>query len=112
MAMFNRNSLPEEFEAEHGSVDLADGDRKPLSGRGGAQQSPHDDREDEDLDLGRAGQRVWLCKVRCGPRLEVQRSEVAKAKGRFCQVPRFLLDKWQQSSREGEILGKVRVYDE
>lgn len=64
MAMFNRNSLPEEFEAEHGSVDLADGDRKPASGRSGAQQSPHDDREDEDLDLGRAGQRVWLCKVR------------------------------------------------
>ncbi|POY75968.1 putative DNA helicase [Rhodotorula taiwanensis] len=89
MAMFNRNSLPEEFEAEHGSVDLADGDRKPASGRSGAQQSPHDDREDEDLDLGRAGQRVWLCKV-----------------------PRFLLDKWQQSSREGEILGRVRVYDE
>ncbi|GAA5984375.1 hypothetical protein JCM10908_003322 [Rhodotorula pacifica] len=93
MAMFNRNALPEEFEAEHGSIDLADLDTKPggttsSNGNHGTGNG-NDDREDEDLDLARAGQRVWLCKV-----------------------PRFLLDKWQQSSREGEILGRVRVYDE
>ncbi|GAA5877750.1 hypothetical protein JCM3774_000744 [Rhodotorula dairenensis] len=88
MAMFNRNALPEEFEAEHGSIDLADAEAKPGRAAVGG-TTPHDDRDDEDLDLDRAGQRVWLCKV-----------------------PRFLLDKWQQSSREGEILGRVRVYDE
>ena len=87
MAMFNRNALPEEFQAEHGSVDLEDSSSSKPSAGGAAAAA--DDREDEDLDLARAGQRVWLCKV-----------------------PRFLLDKWQQSSREGEILGRVRVYDE
>ncbi|GAA5967424.1 hypothetical protein JCM8115_000787 [Rhodotorula mucilaginosa] len=84
MAMFNRNALPEEFQAEHGSIDLEDSSSsKPGTA------AADDRQEDEDLDLDRAGQRVWLCKV-----------------------PRFLLDKWQQSEREGEILGRVRVYDE
>lgn len=66
MAMFNRNALPEEFEAEHGSLDLADVDAKPggAGGPGGASGAAHDDRDDEDLDLANAGQRVWLCKVR------------------------------------------------
>ena len=86
MAMFNRNALPEEFQAEHGSIDLEDSSSSSKPSAAGAAA---DDREDEDLDLACAGQRVWLCKV-----------------------PRFLLDKWQQSSREGEILGRVRVYDE
>lgn len=51
---FRKDALPEEFEAEHGTIDLTD-DTKP--GAGG------DDGEDEDLDLSRAKQRVWLCKV-------------------------------------------------
>jgi hypothetical protein len=50
-------SLPEEFQAEHGSIDLTD-DKPDVNG------NKDDDGEDEDLDLGRAGQRVWLCKVR------------------------------------------------
>jgi transcription initiation factor TFIIF subunit beta len=88
MAMFNRNALPEEFQAEHGSIDLDDDSSSSKPTTGGA-AAADDRQEDEDLDLARAGQRVWLCKV-----------------------PRFLLDKWQQSEREGEILGRVRVYDE
>lgn len=86
--MFNRNALPEEFQAEHGSIDLDDDSSSSKPTTGGA-AAADDRQEDEDLDLARAGQRVWLCKV-----------------------PRFLLDKWQQSEREGEILGRVRVYDE
>ncbi|BGP02971.1 hypothetical protein NBRC10513v2_006698 [Rhodotorula toruloides] len=80
---FRKDALPEEFEAEHGTIDLTD-DTKPGTGGAGG-----DDGEDEDLDLGRAKQRVWLCKV-----------------------PRFLLEKWQQAQSEGEILGRLRVWDE
>lgn len=83
--MFNRNALPEEFQAEHGSIDLQDSPSATTT----TAAATDDEDLDADLDLARAGQRVWLCKV-----------------------PRFLLDKWQQSSREGEILGRVRVYDE
>ena len=57
---FPTNSLPAEFEAEHGSVDLLANDQP---------QEDSDDGEDEDLELGRAGQGVWLCKVSAGPRL-------------------------------------------
>ena len=45
------NSLPTEFEQEHGSVTLDD-DRKPVL-----------EREEERLDLSRQHHRVWLCKV-------------------------------------------------
>lgn len=87
--MFNRNALPEEFQAEHGSIDLQDSPSSSSSLKPNAAALEDRQEEDQDLDLARAGQCVWLCKV-----------------------PRFLLDKWQQSSREGEILGRVRVYDE
>ncbi|GAA5866746.1 hypothetical protein JCM1840_004247 [Sporobolomyces johnsonii] len=79
---FPTNTLPEEFQEEHGSIDLTDD--KP-----GVPNGQDDDGEDEDLDLTRAGQRVWLCKV-----------------------PRFLMEKWSQVEQEGAILGRVRVYDE
>ncbi|GAA5912552.1 hypothetical protein JCM5296_003478 [Sporobolomyces johnsonii] len=79
---FPTNTLPEEFQEEHGSIDLTDD--KP-----GVPNGHDDDGEDEDLDLTRAGQRVWLCKV-----------------------PRFLMEKWSQVDQEGAILGRVRVYDE
>ncbi|CEQ43124.1 SPOSA6832_05025 [Sporobolomyces salmonicolor] len=79
---FPTNTLPEEFQEEHGSIDLTDD--KP-----GIANGQDDDGEDEDLDLTRAGQRVWLCKV-----------------------PRFLMEKWSQVEQEGAILGRVRVYDE
>ncbi|GAA5914823.1 hypothetical protein JCM6882_007283 [Rhodosporidiobolus microsporus] len=77
---FPTNALPEEFQAEHGSIDLTD-DKPNVNGQ--------DDGEDEDLDLAKGGQRVWLCKV-----------------------PRFLMDEWSKAQQEGEILGRVRVYDE
>ncbi|BGP27174.1 transcription initiation factor IIF subunit beta [Rhodotorula toruloides] len=80
---FRKDALPEEFEAEHGTIDLTD-DIKPAAGGAGG-----DDGEDEDLDLARAKQKVWLCKV-----------------------PRFLLEKWQQAQSEGEILGRLRLWDE
>ncbi|KAJ8292187.1 Transcription initiation factor IIF subunit beta [Rhodotorula toruloides] len=83
MAFARKDALPEEFEAEHGTIDLTD-DTKPATGGAGG-----DDGEDEDLDLERAKQRVWLCKV-----------------------PRFLLETWQQAQSEGEILGRLRVWDE
>lgn len=51
---FPLNTLPAEFEAEHGSTDLSD-DKPGVGGQ--------DDGEDEDLELDKAGQRVWLCKV-------------------------------------------------
>ncbi|BGP19518.1 hypothetical protein JCM10213v2_007613 [Rhodosporidiobolus nylandii] len=76
---FPTNALPEEFQAEHGSIDLGE-DKKPTQ---------EEDGEDEDLDLDKAGQRVWLCKV-----------------------PRFLMDEWMKAQQEGEVLGRVRVYDE
>lgn len=57
---FANNTLPEEFQADHGSIDLTD-DKPDLNG------NKDDDAEDEDLDLDRAGQRVWLCKVRLSP---------------------------------------------
>ncbi|GAA5955287.1 hypothetical protein JCM21900_003034 [Sporobolomyces salmonicolor] len=79
---FPTNTLPEEFQEEHGSIDLTDD--KP-----GIANGQDDEGEDEDLDLTRAGQRVWLCKV-----------------------PRFLMEKWSQAEQEGAILGRVRVYDE
>ncbi|GAA5853264.1 hypothetical protein JCM8547_000260 [Rhodosporidiobolus lusitaniae] len=77
---FNTNNLPEDFQVEHGSIDLTDD--KPLV-------EGDNDGEDEDLDLSKAGQRVWLCKV-----------------------PRFLMEEWSKAQQEGEILGRVRVYDE
>ncbi|GAA5824795.1 hypothetical protein JCM11251_005346 [Rhodosporidiobolus azoricus] len=77
---FPTNALPEEFQAEHGSIDLTD-DKPNVNGQ--------EEGEDEDLDLARAGQRVWLCKV-----------------------PRFLMDEWSKAQQEGEILGRLRVYDE
>ncbi|GAA5943984.1 transcription factor IIF subunit TFG2 [Sporobolomyces koalae] len=51
---FPTNTLPEEFQQEHGTIDLdvsttLDGDAHA--------------HHDEDLDLDRAGNRVWLCKV-------------------------------------------------
>ncbi|GAA6030793.1 hypothetical protein JCM8097_008878 [Rhodosporidiobolus ruineniae] len=79
---FPTNALPEEFQAEHGSIDLGD-DKPNVNGEG------DEGVEDEDLDLSRGKQRVWLCKV-----------------------PRFLLEEWQKAQQEGEILGRVRVYDE
>ena len=52
---FPLNTLPAEFEENHGSVDLG-GDEKPgADGDGG---------EDEDFDLTNVEQRVWLVKVR------------------------------------------------
>lgn len=51
---FPSNTLPSEFEESHGSTDLADA--KPTV-------EDEDSGEDEDLELDRAGQRVWLCKV-------------------------------------------------
>ncbi|GAA6060462.1 hypothetical protein JCM10212_000890 [Sporobolomyces blumeae] len=78
---FPVNSLPEEFQQEHGSIDLGAEDE---------QGNARDDHLDEDLNLDRAGHRVWLCKV-----------------------PRFLLDRWnRESTQPGAILGRVRVYDE
>lgn len=49
---FPTNALPAEFQEEHGSVDLTAND-----------QASDSDGEDEDLELGRTGQGVWLCKV-------------------------------------------------
>ncbi|GJN93183.1 hypothetical protein Rhopal_006230-T1 [Rhodotorula paludigena] len=83
---FATNKLPEAFEEEHGTIDLEDD--KPGVGSSGSGAGDQDG-EDEDLDLARAKQRVWLCKV-----------------------PRFLLDKWMQQQQEGQILGRVRVFDE
>ncbi|GAA6012752.1 hypothetical protein JCM10207_005349 [Rhodosporidiobolus poonsookiae] len=80
---FVNNTLPEEFQADHGSIDLED------DKAGVARAGQDDEGEDEDLDLDRAKQRVWLCKV-----------------------PRFLMDEWTKAQQEGEILGRVRVYDE
>ena len=76
---FPTNTLPEEFQQEHGSTDLASSKDDPSTSLN----------QDEDLDLNRASHRVWLCKV-----------------------PRFLMDKWNQESQQGAILGRVRVYDE
>jgi transcription initiation factor TFIIF subunit beta len=77
---FATNTLPEEFQQEHGTVDLGAETSKE------AEEASH---QDEDLDLDRAGNRVWLCKV-----------------------PRFLMDKWNEQAEQGAILGRVRVYDE
>ncbi|GAA5899662.1 transcription factor IIF subunit TFG2 [Sporobolomyces salmoneus] len=77
---FATNTLPEEFQQEHGSIDLGAGTDQAV------EDSTH---QDEDLDLDRAGNRVWLCKV-----------------------PRFLMDKWNSQAEQGAILGRVRVYDE
>lgn len=79
MSRFNVNTLPAEFEAEHGTTSLED--VKPRI---------EDDGEDEDLDVSKASQRVWLVKV-----------------------PKFLHERWSEESRQGgQVLGKVRVYDE
>jgi len=51
---FPTNALPAEFQEEHGSIDLTAND-----------QANDSDGEDEDLELGRTGQGVWLCKVSC-----------------------------------------------
>ncbi|BGP43072.1 hypothetical protein JCM10450v2_007197 [Rhodotorula kratochvilovae] len=85
---FPTNKLPEAFEEEHGSIDLDDS--KPVQGSSST-GAPHgrDDGEDEDLDLPTETKRVWLCKV-----------------------PRFLMDKWMQQQHEGQILGRVRVFDQ
>jgi len=66
--------LPEEFEAEHGTIDL---DTKPVLG------------DDLELDLSATAQRVWLVKV-----------------------PKFLMERWSEVQSEGQMLGRVRVYDE
>ncbi|GAA6009048.1 hypothetical protein JCM11491_005726 [Sporobolomyces phaffii] len=77
---FPNNTLPEEFQQEHGTVDLGPGTSKE------AEDAAH---QDEDLDLDRTANRVWLCKV-----------------------PRFLMDRWNDQADQGAILGRVRVYDE
>lgn len=71
--------MPAAFEEENGTTDL---DEKPLLGL-------EDPNSDEELDLERAEQKVWLVKV-----------------------PRFLMEKWSAVQEEGVILGRVRVYDE
>ncbi|SCZ96779.1 BZ3500_MvSof-1268-A1-R1_Chr4-1g06712 [Microbotryum saponariae] len=48
------NALPAEFEAEHGSIDLADPDSN-LDDEGAD--------EEDDLDLKQSQRSVWLCKV-------------------------------------------------
>ncbi|KAK4701710.1 transcription initiation factor TFIIF subunit beta, partial [Phenoliferia sp. Uapishka_3] len=58
----------------------------------GADEKPSlgdDGGEDEDLDINGLQQRVWLVKV-----------------------PRFLMEKWNETQQEGVVLGRVRVYDE
>lgn len=52
---FPLNTLPAEFEEQHGSVDLGAED-KPGAGDDGG--------EDEDFELAKIQQRVWLVKVR------------------------------------------------
>ncbi|GAA5899554.1 hypothetical protein JCM8208_000590 [Rhodotorula glutinis] len=88
---FPTNKLPEAFEEEHGSLDLDDA--KPstsASGSGGGGAGARDyGGDDEDLDLPDQPNNVWLCKV-----------------------PRFLMEKWMQQQEEGQMLGRVRVYDE
>lgn len=81
---FPTNTLPEEFQQEHGTIDLGSG-----SGGGGDDDSHSHQHQDEDLDLSKSGNRVWLCKL-----------------------PRFLMDKWNKDQENGKILGRVRVYDE
>lgn len=59
MPPFPMNSLPAEFQEEHGSLTL-DGDETDSK----PQVNTADyDGDDEDLDISQADQRVWLCKV-------------------------------------------------
>lgn len=51
---FPHNSLPQEFEEDHGSIDLGEEDKKPVD--------PYS-LYDEDLILDDIGQRIWLVKV-------------------------------------------------
>lgn len=83
---FRKDALPEEFEAEHGTIDLTD-DTKPGTGGAGG-----DDGEDEDLDLGRAKQRVWLCKVSRRVRGAVTRGFVSGMAARRVGACRDQLD--------------------
>ncbi|GAA5827867.1 hypothetical protein JCM3770_006898 [Rhodotorula araucariae] len=80
---FPTNRLPDAFEEDHGSIDLDDA--KPSL----ASSHARDDADDEDLALPTETKRVWLCKV-----------------------PRFLMDRWSQQQHDGNLLGRVRVYDE
>lgn len=57
---FPTNSLPIEFQQEHGTVDLVDDDDTKPDLAGGRD----DGVEDEDLELDGAARGVWLCKVR------------------------------------------------
>ncbi|GAA5920954.1 hypothetical protein JCM3775_004020 [Rhodotorula graminis] len=84
---FPTNKLPEAFEEEHGSLDLDDA--KPSTSAGGRPGARDYGGDDEDLDLPDQPNNVWLCKV-----------------------PRFLMEKWMQQQEEGQMLGRVRVYDE
>ncbi|KAK4052605.1 hypothetical protein OIO90_004233 [Microbotryomycetes sp. JL221] len=83
---FPMNQLPAEFEQEHGSVDLLGDDTKPsMNGEGDGD----DGVEDEDLDVNKARQGVWLCKI-----------------------PKFLMEKWSTVEQQGQVLGRIRVYEE
>ncbi|GAA5849042.1 hypothetical protein JCM9279_004705 [Rhodotorula babjevae] len=86
---FPTNKLPEAFEEEHGSLDLDDVKPSTPSGGPAAQGARDYGGDDEDLDLPDQPNNVWLCKV-----------------------PRFLMEKWMQQQEEGQMLGRVRVYDE
>ncbi|KAI5477603.1 hypothetical protein MNV49_006090 [Pseudohyphozyma bogoriensis] len=61
-------ALPEEFQAEHGSIDLSGGDQKPVD----------DGEKDLELDTTRGGQRVWLVKV---PRFLMEKWSAPTAEG-------------------------------
>lgn len=51
---FPLNALPDAFQEDHGSVDIGADEKPGLD---------DDEGEDQDLDLDRMGQRVWLVKV-------------------------------------------------
>ncbi|KAK4046250.1 hypothetical protein OIV83_006229 [Microbotryomycetes sp. JL201] len=68
---FPTNQLPAEFEQEHGSVDLLGEDTKPNV------DDDVDGVEDEDLDVSRATQSVWLCKASLRSMLAMYRMGVA-----------------------------------
>ncbi|SCV74477.1 BQ2448_8116 [Microbotryum intermedium] len=63
------NALPAEFEAEHGSIDLADPDSN-LDDDGAD--------EEDDLDLKQSQRSVWLCKV---PKFLLEKWEQVQQEG-------------------------------
>lgn len=115
MAHFPSNTLPAEFEQDHGSIDLAD--EKPSVGAG--PRGTDDGGEDEELDLGDVGGRVWLVKVRsehvgevdvyCGWGLRAGCVRIVGRRGLGLSAGASRYTAWALSMRSGRCLNCLSV---